>query len=427
MRVTGIKEKANRFMELEGLRVIAAVMVVLYHFFECFYAIAIYGVGHDKAPAIQHMRFEDNLYGSPLGAIFSGTFAVSIFFVLSGFVLSIAFFKTRKTEVIKKTAIKRYPRLMLPALASVLLSVLLIKFGFSYASQASSISQAHWLLGMWNLDLSFLGAIKEGVWGVFIEAKNSNYNPVLWTMCIEFVGSLIVFGVALLFGDSKRRWFVYGILIAIFSLFYIWFAAFIIGMMFADLYARGSIVHSNRKKWVSISLILLGVFIGGYPYATAHETLYQFITIPGIDLPYRKIYTIVGSTLLLYAILTTPFVANFLKRKKVSMLGKYTFSLYLTHMAVFYTFTSALFVFLSHYMGYNWSAGIAFVASIPVIVGLTWLFERYVDAPSVRFASYLAWLCYSPQPLRVRERAIQFATNIKTKLLPEKMPDMEEE
>jgi len=97
----GASVKQNRFMELEGLRVIAAIVVVLYHAALIFYPGYFYGVGTPWAP-VQNMFLEDNLYQNPLSGLLSGTFAVGIFFVLSGFVLSIGFFQKKDINIIKK-------------------------------------------------------------------------------------------------------------------------------------------------------------------------------------------------------------------------------------------------------------------------------------------------------------------------------------
>lgn len=413
-------------MELEGLRGIAAVMVVVYHFFQAFYASAIYGLGHAKAP-VQHMRFEDNLYGNPIAGVFSGNFAVAIFFVLSGFVLSIAFFKSGKPEIIKKMAIKRYPRLMLPALASVLLCLLLIVIGVSFRADAAAITNSGWLTSWWGVDTNVLLAVKEAVWSIFVDFDNSKYNPVLWTMSIEFVGSFIVFGFVLLFGGSRRRWLPYIVLLAVLAMVNVWLAGFIVGMALADLYSKGAIYHVERKKVATIALIGLGIFFGGYPIGATAGTVYQYITLPSLDIDYRALFTVIGASIVLYVVLTTKWIATFLQKRRVSVLGKYTFSLYLVHVPVLLTLTTGAFTLFAAYVGYNKAAFLALLVSVPVIGVLTWLFECYVDAPSVKFASYLARLYYHPESLRVRERATQFATNIKTKLLPGKMPDMEEE
>lgn len=420
------KKKTNRFMELEGLRGIAAVMVVVYHFLQAFYAVAIYGFGHPKAP-VQHMRFEDNLYGVPFAGLFSGTFAVAIFFVLSGFVLSIAFFKTNKPDIIKKMALKRYPRLMLPALAAVLLSLLLIKVGYNFKAEAGATTQSWWLLTMGDVSGGVLLAIKEAAWNIFVDFDTSKYNPVLWTMSVEFIGSFIVFGFVLLFGNSQRRWLLYVVLLLVLAMINLWLAGFVIGMALADLYARGGVTYINRKKVTTVALLALAVFLGGYPYAVTDGTLYQYITVPYLDIDYRALYTVIGASIILYVVLTAKEVAGFLQKRWISELGKYTFSLYLVHVPVLLTLTAGVFALLFAHVGYHAAAVLALFVSLPVIVALTWVFERYVDAPSVRFAAYLTRLYYSPTPLAVRERMALFAMSVKMRLLPGKMPDMEEE
>lgn len=413
-------------MELEGLRGIAAIMVVAYHFLQAFFAPAVYGLGHAKAPA-QHTWLEGVIYGSPLAGLFSGNLAVAVFFVLSGFVLTIAFFKTGRQEVIKKLALKRYPRLMLPALASVLLCLLFIKTGFSFRADAAAVTNSGWLTSWWDVDTGVLLAIKEAAWSIFVDFDTSKYNPVLWTMSIEFIGSFIVFGFVLLFGNSQRRWLLYAALLVVLAMVNLWLAGFVIGMALADLYAQGYIQHVRRKKITTVALLVLAVVVGGYPIGATAGTIYHYVTLPSLEVNYRALYTVIAASIILYVVLTTKGVAAFLQRRRVSMLGKYTFSLYLVHVPVLLTLTAGAFTTFVAHVGYSKAAALALLVSLPVIAALTWAFERYVDAPSVRFAAFLGRLYYHPEPLRLKERAAQFAASAKLKLLPGKMPDMEEE
>lgn len=412
-------------MELEGLRGIAAIMVVIFHFLQGFFAVTIYGLGSPKAP-VQHMRFEDNLYGSPLAVLFSGTFAVAIFFVLSGFVLSIGFFKTRRPDIIKKLAFKRYPRLMLPALASILLCWLVLKLGFSHTADASAITNSGWLLDRWNFDPSFLGALKDGVWTIFTTSAPNHYNHVLWTMGIEFAGSFIVFGAVLLFAESRLRWWLYGVLLVVVAMLNIWLAGFVIGMVFADLYAQGYLVYKQRKKVVLAGLLALALFLGGYPRAGVGDTIYRYFKVPHLGIDFQSLYMIVGASILIYLVLTTKSFATFLQHKRISVLGKYTFSLYLVHSLVLFSFTAAIFIALSGHMGYNRAAFLSFAASVPVIVVLTWAFERYIDAPSVKFASVLSNFYFNAQAISIRPRLEAFAASMRTRLAVQKMSDLEE-
>lgn len=246
-----LQTTSTRFLELEGLRGIAAIAVVIFHFLVLFYPGMFYGVGHSMAP-VQHMRFEDNLFGLPTGAFISGAFAVAIFFVLSGFVLTIGYFQTGDKKIIQKLATKRYLRLMLPAAVSILLVWLILSFGLNANKNiAEGISLAGSSSSLWTFNPNFFEALWQGILGIFTTSLNAeHYNPVLWTMQYEFIGSFLVFLIALLFGKSKNRWIVY--LFAGILTFNTWYIGFIIGMVLADLY-----VHRNKFYKIVKSRMLI--------------------------------------------------------------------------------------------------------------------------------------------------------------------------
>ncbi len=201
-----MEKQKKRFDELEGLRGIAAVVVAVYHFLLVFYVVAFLGA---QSGNVQNMKLEDNLYGNPLMVFLSGPFAVAIFFVLSGFVLSIGFFQAKSIETVKKLATKRYLRLMLPALASILLAFIIITIGISRIHEVATISHADWLVNVWLFSPDIFEAMRSGIYDIFIKS-GSAYNSVLWTMMFEFTGSFLVFGFLALFGNLKRRWVLYG-------------------------------------------------------------------------------------------------------------------------------------------------------------------------------------------------------------------------
>ena len=175
------KKSQPRLSELEGLRGIAAIMVVLYHLLLLFYPGIMYGVGSQTAP-VQHSNLESTVYGTPMMVFFSGNLAVMIFFVLSGFVLTVGFFQTGDVNIIRKIMAKRYLRLMLPALASVLLAWGCLRLGLSGVDSAAKITQSLWLEIQWNMPVvSIVDAMHQGVWDIFTNGK-SYYNGVLWTM-----------------------------------------------------------------------------------------------------------------------------------------------------------------------------------------------------------------------------------------------------
>ena len=382
-------EAPERFLSLEGLRGLAAIVVVIYHFILIFYPNIFYGFTSSFSSP-QHMRFEDNLYSSILTGGFSGVFAVAIFFVLSGFVLSIGFFQTGDEAIIKKLAVKRYARLMLPALTSVILAYLIIATGLSSSREAAvEIIGGGSASVQWDFIPNLFEAVKQGVWSIFATGEDS-YNRVLWTMHYEFFGSFLVFFVLFVFGKLKHRNIIY-ILLSIVT-FGSWYLGFILGMAIADNYK--SIRHFICRKTppmrrATIGLVLfIGLVLGSYPPVVPDSGLYQFLSIYNLSsMQNLSLYLSVGAALIIIAILTSNRLSAFLSHPRISGLGKYTFALYLTHILVYLSFTVFIFSHLVDWMSYNMAAVMATIISIPVFTAVTYLFYRYVDKPALSLSN----------------------------------------
>jgi peptidoglycan/LPS O-acetylase OafA/YrhL len=385
----GVKtKKTNRFMELEGLRGIAALVVVVYHAMIMFYPGIAYGHNPNLAP-VQNMRFEDNLYGNPLNVFLSGGFAVAIFFVLSGFVLSIGFFQTKKESIIQRLASKRYLRLMLPALASTILAFLLIAGGLAVNRQATiDITHSGSLSTVWAMAPSFFDAVQQGAISVFMQS-GSSYNPVLWTMFYEFIGSFIVFGTLLMFGKSKFRWIAYGVVL--FATYNTWFLGVILGMILADAYSNKWFIAIKNRRILLWLLLAVGLLLGGYPILSSAGTFYEAFYIPMLtDEQNASLYMSIGAILVVFVVLHLAPLSKLLAKPRVNILGRYTYSLYLTHTLILYTLCTSMFVLYSHYFGMNRAAFLAVISTVPVIIGVAWLFEKYIDAPSIKLANYIS-------------------------------------
>lgn len=372
-------------MALEGLRGIAAIIVVIFHALLIFYTVALYGPTWDEN-AVQRFGLEDNIYGTPLTIMAAGGFAVAVFFVLSGFVLSVGYFQTGKIEIIKKLAAKRYIRLMIPALVSILIVCLVMSLGLNTNLEAAQLTNSSWLASMWNFSPNIIDALMQGVFGIFITGENF-YNPVLWTMFYEFTGSFLVFGILALFGKEPRRWLVYVVLAAI--SFQTWYLGFIVGMALADLYANGKMPKIIQRWWVGFSVFILGLLVGAYPPKTADGTLYELFTIPGFSqINNFSLFTTLGATLVIIATLSWSPLKRLLSLERVSALGKYTFSLYLTHKIILFTVTTTNFTYFITVAGmdYSQAAFLSIIISIPLIMLVAYLFERIVDTPSIRLS-----------------------------------------
>lgn len=184
------------FLYLDSVRGLAAIVVVASHLVIGFY------------PSIYN-----SVMPPWIRVWYSGEFAVQLFFTLSGFVLSLSFVRGAGIESLRSAALRRYFRLVLPIATSVFLSYLLLRFGlyFNHEVAVETNQPADSWMGRWyGFSASPLRAIDEGFYRAFFaHDMGRTYNNVLWTMQMEFAGSLFVFSFLALFGKLRNRWLVY--------------------------------------------------------------------------------------------------------------------------------------------------------------------------------------------------------------------------
>ena len=386
---TRIANKVDRFMELEGLRGVAAIMVVLFHSMSMFYPGFFYGQQGYSIPGVQNMRLEDNLYATPMMGLFTGSFAVAIFFVLSGFVLSIGFFVKNDESIIKRLAVKRYLRLMLPAFTAIILAYVILRLGLDdWKSQAAQITHSGWLSALWVQAPNLWEAITQGVYGVFATG-GSTYNPVLWTLKVEFIGSFMIFGMALLFAKSKYRWVMYLIVLSL--CFTTWYVAFIVGMIIADIFVHYAKVLKLIPKSVLIGGAIIGIGLGAFPATDIKGTVFELILIPFLTKDQTMIiYLTLGATLVTLATLLVPAMKCFFSHRKIAFLGKYSFSLYLIHLPILFLVAAGVFVGVYSTLGFHVAVLTSMIVTIVVTIPATFLFEKYVDRPSIKLSSVVA-------------------------------------
>lgn len=118
--------KTINYSFMDGIRGIGAVVVYHSHFFDQFIPYlppSEIEDGKDKRHCPEVLR------KTPLKIIYSGYFFVVVFFILSGFVLPLRYFKTGKETCLTGGTFRRYLRLMLPVLMIQSLYYLFMKFG----------------------------------------------------------------------------------------------------------------------------------------------------------------------------------------------------------------------------------------------------------------------------------------------------------
>jgi len=366
---------------LDGLRGVAAINVMIMHFFVALAPATVYGSQYPS-----HFGSLDLIFSTtPLGLIGAGNFSVCIFFVLSGYVLTQKYFKTKDNSIIISSAVRRYLRLFIPVFASVILSYLLASAGlYRYYIETMMVSAGSNYRHYWTFAPDILEAIKQAVWTSFFLGGTIHYNPVLWTMTIEFYGSMLVFTMALLFGALRNRWTFYLAAVLISINFY--YLAFVIGMLFADLFSSKTRVFKTDNKIILFVILISGLFLGSYPVSPlTGDSLYGFLNNGFFEAP-KVTYHVIGAGMVMYVLLNSRDLQRVFSSPVPVFLGKISYSLYLVHFLVISSFTCALFLYLCPVLSYEPAFLVSIVLSLLLIMPLSYLFYKYVDMAGIKLS-----------------------------------------
>lgn len=298
---------AARIYELDAIRGWAALAVLLFHIFW-------------EALGVRFGVFR-SVFAAPL---LNGDLAVCIFFVVSGAALSAPFHVTMDRRFVVRSAVKRYPRLLIPIAAATFLVWFLDRLGLLHGAEAATrLGRLDWL-GLNNgATMSTANAVFFAISGVFSGASaQRNILPFLWTMPIEMVGSMLLFlylACKDIFGQGSRLPFA---VIAITFLASPYICCFFIGSLIVETrHGEGRGMQFLLNRWVACGLILLCLLYSGAAVIFRNELL-------------RYPNTIFASVIVFYCLNIASLSRRLSTSAISSFLGKISFPLYLTHYAV---------------------------------------------------------------------------------------------
>ncbi len=369
-------QKTGKLVPLEGLRGIAAAIVVLYHLVLGFTPKGVGVVPHGHGGW-------DVVFQFGLGLLNGGA-SVAVFFVLSGFILSLPFSKDRSIARVLAAMLKRWPRLaMLTTLAC------LFAWALIWASQDNYKAAAHVIGTQWmathgnspiegHADVTWFDALREGLYKVFLFG-DVHFDSPLWTMRIELFGSFAIFLAApVLF--AIRSWPVRLSLIALvmvgagdtYPVTYI--SDFLVGVVLAMLFAEDRM--PNFKNWQAAILGLLAIYLFSFTY---EQTLLIHAPIKAM-LPVGDNAHFIwdaGAALIILLLLGNPFLKRIFSKTWAVWLGLLSFPIYLLHGPIMLSAGATSFNGAVGEMGKTGSALIAAAISLALTlvcaVPLVWV------------------------------------------------------
>lgn len=365
----------SKINSAESLRGLACVAVVLSHLLGTFYP-QLHSFYESTLPKF---KFAEFIYNSPFAFWYSGNGAVFVFFVLSGYVLTLS--SLRSSDPLKRfniSIVKRYPRLAIPALLSCMLMYAALHVDVDVSRTAEAIQK----IKLENI--SFFDAIYNGAIGAFFTGDDSSYNRALWTMRIELAGSFIVY-LACLFQSKPivKNLFIIAIVIVstkIPSMIMLGFFCFIIGHYF---------YFFNKKlpELLTIVIFVFGLYLCGAHNGSASYTLFENIFGKRTEI----LLNFSGGALIVFSVLNSRIIDRLLDKKPLVYLGKISFAIYLIHFTIIYIVCVPAFnLLVNNNLSFFAASMIASTITLVVIFLCSTIYSKYVDDLSINISNKIA-------------------------------------
>lgn len=379
----------RRLAYIDTLRGFASVQVLLSHSMLAF----LPGIAMASPLSRTLMGY---LAASPVFFLIDGASAVCIFFVLSGYVLTPLFTHSRASN--GALIGSRFLRLGIPALAACGFSVLLFQVFGGYNRTAGAVGDLQWLAAGWRpaADLWFVkDALVNGVllgfqdsslaqwFGVpaaSVASMDNSYVTPLWTLSIEFYGSILVLLLA-----RSRSWTLLILATLVLSRSYL--LCFLVGHCAARFDLGGKRLLASWPVAAAAVAIGLAVCLAGHfwsPEPVAKICAWSVRILPPCPLGKTDyLMRVYGATLFTVGIMQCPPIRAFLAHERLRVLGRLSFPIYLTHWPVIFGFGSFLFVALVPWTGLKFARPLAVLACIAVSLLAATRFEL-VDQIALR-------------------------------------------
>jgi peptidoglycan/LPS O-acetylase OafA/YrhL len=369
------------------------------------------------AVVVHHLvvAFLPGLYGAALNPLFrviyEGAFHVRVFFVLSGFVLSLSYLRGHRLQTLRSLAVRRYFRFFSPVAASILFAYLLMIAGLFYNDRSGAMMGQPpnvWLRSFYRFQPNLLEALKQSVWSTYFDfSELRSYNVVLWTMGVELKGSFLVIAFLALFAELRHRWLVYIVLCVVLhqalgglgSLY----CCFLVGVALCDLYVSGF----HLKDSTAVVLIIAGLALGGVHPAWLAKRGWPLSPDACLEC------FCIGACFLLTGVTVSSSVQRWMSRRPLVFLGKISFPLYLVHVPVLCSAGAGVYCLFHNSLGRFGASGVAALVTLIVSLVLAWLGSLTLEPFAIWSGRVVErWLSF---PLRGPEARLEITGDSETR------------
>jgi peptidoglycan/LPS O-acetylase OafA/YrhL len=322
--------------------------------------------------------------------VLNGGAAVSVFFVLSGFILSLPFAKDRSIIRVATALLKRWPRLAVMTTIACLFSWVLITISQDCYEQAAAVTHNKWMGNHFNAplhgqEISWVEALRDGLYRVFLFG-DVKFDSPLWTMRIELFGSFAIFLAApVLFGLKSwpLRLIAIGAVMAAVGVSFpmTYFSDFLVGTILAMLFAENKLPPIANAP--AALLALTGIYLFCFS-ATEDRTIYAPVKSIMLNSETAHFVWAASAALIIIVLLGNPFLQRVFSKKWAAWLGMLSFPLYLLHVPIMLSAGAISILGTADSLGVTGAVLVALAATIILTLAfalpLVWVDEAWTAA-----------------------------------------------
>lgn len=371
-----ITSAGNFIPEIDGLRFIAIMWVVIFHS----KALVIMNPNYNLVD-----KFQDYSWLQPIYAY--GFQGVELFFAISGFILGLPFanqfIKNGRKVSLKKYFLRRLTRLEPPyiILMTFFFVVLILKGDFTFGELAPSLGAS--LIYQHNIIYGVFPLITVVAWSLEIEVQFYILAPLLSRVFKSKKAlrrGLLVF---FILGLSYVHWLLPMDTISIYQ----YLQYFLVGFLLADIYiGSDKITIIPGVSIIGGAALLSGIFLINHELSLGGEMIY-----PALIFGFY------------YLALTDPFWKKIFSARIITTIGGMCYSIYLIHFP-FMSFLTLFshYLMISDYVIPNLIINTTISSILAVIVSA--VFFRFVERPCMdkewprKAAAFIRSRCRTPFP-----------------------------
>lgn len=414
---------------LDGMRGYAAFCVFIGHFVIPGHPKAHIGYGGGNG---LHRNDKWIMQLPIIRLLYSGQVMVTLFFVISGFSISLKPLKLARRgshgavfDALYSATFRRTARLYIPSIITLFISLVMACCGaFDYAYALTK----HWPFPGKPLELpTAYNTISEQtedwlrhlwVWADPLNQitlpEHTPYGSQLWTIPTElkcsFISFLAFLGVAKA-SPTIRISTLTGISVYFHLRGHPECPLFLGGIVLAELFLirqenSKHATESQSQKFRNWAIFIFGLFLASYPRRGGDKALFWppfyeaarlIVSDHGKRIQY--FFTSIASILLVWIVSKSPSLQAIFTTPVARYLGKTSFALYCVHQALINWFGYKVILYFWGTFGnetvfkYELGIGLAFVIQCAVTLWVSDVFWRAVDLPSVKFTKWMEEKC----------------------------------